>query len=80
MVSVAIEEATNWLGGGKDGGFMRLARFKAKTASLGPLVDLFLVEELPQVLAILGLVKKRKYKGERKQKRETTKAKGVKQD
>ena len=52
VASIATEEATSWLAGGEVGGVSLLARFNVVTAALGPLSDLFIVEEPPCVLII----------------------------
>ena len=52
VASVATKEATGWLAGGRVGGVSLLSRFDAIATALGPLSDLFMVEEPPHVFTI----------------------------
>ena len=55
MASVAIEEATGWLAQGGVGGVSLLACFKDEAAALGPVLDLFIVEEPLRVFTIFSV-------------------------
>ena len=56
VASIATEEATSWLAGGGVGRVSLLTCFKAIVIALGPLSNLFMVEESPQVFSTIFLV------------------------